>query len=165
MWAWAHFVLSECAPLYAVQLAFTSWIISKDLEANSGAIGYDSCWMNSEYLRCASACAPMHVWHGARCACEKHAFKRCERMESLQNVSSPVWDANEAYVPRFVWSDGLTMQQGLDPSDADFFVPGRVDAYRYEARHRSDAYPLRNTEGQPARVLFRQLVRLHVHPP
>ena len=91
----------------------------------------------------------MHVWHGARCACEKHAFKRCERMESLQNVSSPVWDANEAYVPRFVWSDGLTMQQGLDPSDADFFVPGRVDAYRYEARHRSDAYPLRNTEYIP----------------
>ena len=71
-----------------------------------------------------------------------------------QNVSSPVWDANEAYVPRFVWSDGLTMQHGLDPSDADFFVPGRVDAYRYEARHRSDAYPLRNTDYIPHESLF-----------
>ena len=154
MWAWAHFVLSECAPLYAVQLAVTSWIISKDLESNSGAMRYVSCWMNSEYLRCASACAPMHVWHGARCACEKHAFKLCEEFKSLQNVSSPVWDANEPYVPRFVWSDGLTMQHGLDPSDADFFVPGRVDAYRYEARHRSDAYPLRNTEYIPHETFF-----------
>ena len=67
---------------------------------------------------------------------------------------APSADANEAYVPRFVWADGLTMQQDLDPSDADFFVPGRVDAYRYEARHRSDAYPLRNTEGDASESFF-----------
>ena len=146
--------MSECAPLYAVQLAFTSYVISKELESNFGGIGWEDCWMNSEYARCASACAPMHVWHGARCACEKNAFKRCEELESLQNVSSPVWDANEAYVPRFVWSDGLTMQHDLEPSDADFFVPGRVDAYRHEARHRSDAYPPRNTDYIPHEALF-----------
>ena len=153
MWAWAHFVLSECAPLYAVQLAFTTFVISKEFESNF-APGWEDCWMNAAYARCAYACAPMHVWHGVRCACEKNAFKRCESMESLRNASSPVWDANEAYVPRFVWSDGLTMQQDHDLSDADFFVPGRVDAYRHVTRHRSDAYPVRYTDWVPHETCF-----------
>lgn len=154
MLAWAHFVLSECAPLYAVQLAFTSYVISKELESNWGGSHFEDCWMNSAYARCATSCAPLHIWHGRRCSCERDAFKRCERLESLRNVSSPAHDPDEAYVPRFVWADGLTMQHRLEPSDADFFVPGRVDAYRHEARHRSNAYPPFNTDYVPHESLF-----------
>ena len=151
MRAWAHFALSECAPLYAVQLAFTSYVISKELESNFGGIGWEDCRMNSEYARCASARADARLARGA-------VRVREARVQAVRAHGVPA----ERLEPRLGRERGVRPAVRLVRRSDDATGPGAVrrgllrpgtGRYRYEAC-RSDAYPPRNTDYIPHESLF-----------
>ena len=65
MLAWAHFLLTELRPLYAILFATSLYAESKTLQVGIWGDKKSTCWVNQIYKNCAERCG--HVWHGQRC--------------------------------------------------------------------------------------------------
>ena len=74
MLAWAHFLLTELRPLYAILFATSLYAESKTLQVGIWGNKKSTCWVNQIYKNCAERCG--HVWHGQRQHFPHHRDRR-----------------------------------------------------------------------------------------
>ena len=96
MLAWAHFLLTELRPLYAILFATSLYAESKTLQVGIWGNKKSTCWVNQIYKNCAERCG--HVWHGQRCNCDSGAFRACEDNYNGLSEPQPVFIMDDSHL-------------------------------------------------------------------
>ena len=96
MLAWAHFLLTELRPLYAILFATSLYAESKTLQVGIWGDKKSTCWVNQIYKNCAERCG--HVWHGQRCNCDSGAFRACEDNYNGLSEPQPVFIMDDSHL-------------------------------------------------------------------